>query len=1384
MSFVTRYMPFAIVLVAFVTQGRDVHAEPGDVQINEILYHTDPDNTGGEFLELFNSGETVVDLTGWTISDAIVFVFPDGTTIDPGGFLVVAREPEEAKSFYGVDVIGPYEGRLNNAGDNIVIKDAGEAEIDVVVYDDDSPWPSEADGGGPSLELVDPASDNNLGSSWAVGQPFTPGAQNAPVDPESGDVVISEIMYKPLRTEARRKFDRVNQGPYTEQGDDEYGEFVEIYNRGEETVDLSGWAFTEGIKYQFPDGTALEAGAYFVVAAAPDFLMGRQGIENVGGPFNLSLRNGGERVTLRDQDGNLMDTLRYNDKFPWPTSPDEFGASLELISPLDDNSTAANWRTSEAEFFTAIILGEFNEEDAGWQFVEVVGTARNSRLILYVDGPGEWLVDEVEVRPVDGGDNVLENGHFNENDEGWSKRGRHRDSFWTNEDARAGGGCEHLVSTGSGSTSANVGITMRGIPTPSPHRITFWAKYLTGTQTLKLKVVGLQTEVSVSPARILYDLAGDWSDEKNPDGPWEYRDGDDDRIGLLRENWMAGDLGAGQKAWSTGDDSIPGWCRSTGNAPEADFPAGRVGTHGPSRVTWDAPGLGQVTISGGTYLLRHAGGDQRWELSLNDKVISGGELISGAMEVNSGNPSPFSSGAGGGEALTFQVSAGDVVALDIRAKADQGNDFVGVDLEIDFRSGKHPDPPFGGAIGFGTPGLANSIMSDRLPPFVEDLQHFPDQPTGEDMVTVSARVSGSTEIAKVELERIHLIARNSVPLETVEMFDDGAHNDGEAGDGLYAVQVEPERALSMVLYWVRAEDSEGLVTQFPYDSEPSPTQGYFHYNNEINSGITVFHLFMSQKDLQRLADNPRDDTYLNANLVIDDRRPGKESGPVAYPNIGARRRGRGSRLLPNHQFKFKFNRANLYDNNRVLDTMLNIPLLQRLGFVAFDVAGIDNLESEVVRLYLNGRFWHPYVVFEVPNSTWASKHGYGGGTEAYKARSVETTSESKNSDLYHNKLETDLDFWGAWNKKMRSLEPPSHIRELTNAVNDLTEAQLLPWVDANIDLRQVLVRYEFNILFNIDDFAGHNFYLFRPEGGKWKMLGYDYDSLGRGATLPLNYTDGTTGSPGWQRNKFFMRVNRNPTLRRIHHLTMQDALLNLATSAKITPAFTAEMQRARGTPELSNAIQRATAQLSSQRRNMARFLTRGRQLPGADHVPTIDPPGGEYGEPITVTLTAAEGFLAVYTLDGTDPRLSTSKMVYRDPIGIAQPTVTLRVAGLQDDDPEDPSFNRGLWTDLGEAQYELDVEAPVFLRGDFNLDGSVTTTDVVQLLFHLFRSRQAKCRVAGDANNDNALNISDAIYVVDYLFGRGSPPSAPFPNAGVDPEGVQPLGCTEGLTNE
>ena len=388
------FLTFAFALwLCVVAHGADT-----DVVINEILYSADSMNNGGEFIELYNRGAAPVDLGNWVLTDAVDFTFPAGTVIPGGGYLVVARNALSASAFYGVSVLGSYSGQLSNGGDQVVLRDDAiqRVIVDAVFYEDEAPWPLEADGIGSSLELVDPFLDNQQAANWHVGQLYSPGAPNNPGIPQPihqvNDIVISEIMYNPRREEERRD----NRGPYMEQGDDELGEYVEIVNRGLSTVDLSGWTFSGGIAYTFESDVSIAPGEYLVVCGDPDATRARFGIDvdNVAGPFDAgALADSGERITLRDDQLAVVDTVEFNDRHPWPVAADSYGSSLEVIDIDQDNSHAGNWRASTQVI--PPVTSPVTETD--WQFTSATGAATASRLYFYTDGPGEWLLDEITV---------------------------------------------------------------------------------------------------------------------------------------------------------------------------------------------------------------------------------------------------------------------------------------------------------------------------------------------------------------------------------------------------------------------------------------------------------------------------------------------------------------------------------------------------------------------------------------------------------------------------------------------------------------------------------------------------------------------------------------------------------------------------------------------------------------------------------------------------------------------------------------------------------------------------------------------------------------------------------------------------------------------------
>lgn len=281
------------------------------------------------------------------------FRFPRGASVTAGGYAVVAQDPAAlALEHAAAGAFGPWAGRLADGGDSVVLLDASGRLVDAVAYDDERPWPEEADGAGPSLELLDPALENDEPAAWGFGCPASPGRANSPAPPGGGDVVIAEIQYAPTKRRLLESLDPfwIGQGPYWETGDDPAGEYVELFHRGSEAADLSSWRLVDGqgVLFRFPPGTTLAPGGYLVVCRDAAEMARRHGIACAIGDFvpGGSLSDGGERLSLLDARRALVDTVRYADAPPWPAAPDETGASLECLDPHADNSVPANWRAA------------------------------------------------------------------------------------------------------------------------------------------------------------------------------------------------------------------------------------------------------------------------------------------------------------------------------------------------------------------------------------------------------------------------------------------------------------------------------------------------------------------------------------------------------------------------------------------------------------------------------------------------------------------------------------------------------------------------------------------------------------------------------------------------------------------------------------------------------------------------------------------------------------------------------------------------------------------------------------------------------------------------------------------------------------------------------
>src|SRR5262249_14725545 len=234
-----------------------------NVVINEFLAHTDPGLL--DYIELFNNSPAPVDLSGCWLSDdpnTNKFRIPDGTHLDGRGFIAFDETTlgfslqADGETLYLVD---PAQTRVLNA-----VRYSGQAS------------------GVPSGRFPDGAPEFRPLSAR------TPGTTNAV--PAQSPIVINEIYYHPL-------------------SGNNADEFVELYNRGPDVVDLGLWEFTSGINYTFPEHTLIPAGGYLVVASkAARLLTNYPGLNPslVVGDFGGNLSNGGERLALARPDTSFV----------------------------------------------------------------------------------------------------------------------------------------------------------------------------------------------------------------------------------------------------------------------------------------------------------------------------------------------------------------------------------------------------------------------------------------------------------------------------------------------------------------------------------------------------------------------------------------------------------------------------------------------------------------------------------------------------------------------------------------------------------------------------------------------------------------------------------------------------------------------------------------------------------------------------------------------------------------------------------------------------------------------------------------------------------------------------------------------------------------------
>ncbi|MEL7532553.1 MAG: lamin tail domain-containing protein, partial [Bacteroidota bacterium] len=345
-----------------------------EIVINEISYNASLGFDAGNWLELHNPTSDPIDLSNWQLHDSdTAFLFPLNTWLNAGEYLVLAEDVSLFSGKYPSisNVQGNLGFGLSNQGERLLLYTQTACLIDSVSYDDKAPWPSEADGDGPSIELNAPILDNALAINWSASDgPGTPGQDNS-LNPclSSEPILINEIYYN---------------------GSQDYsgGDWIEFYNQGPTAWDLSAWILRDEQNYfVLPPATIIPANGYLVLSTDAMAFQGQYPAfsANLVGDLPFGFSKGGEHLRLYTEGFCLVDSLTYNDKSPWPIGADGYGPSLSLVNPLYDNGLGQNWAASPNLWGTPGMPNDMNCNPGG---------ERNSlKLWLRADQGTAGLVD-------------------------------------------------------------------------------------------------------------------------------------------------------------------------------------------------------------------------------------------------------------------------------------------------------------------------------------------------------------------------------------------------------------------------------------------------------------------------------------------------------------------------------------------------------------------------------------------------------------------------------------------------------------------------------------------------------------------------------------------------------------------------------------------------------------------------------------------------------------------------------------------------------------------------------------------------------------------------------------------------------------------------------
>jgi hypothetical protein len=334
--------------------GLAVHAAPRranalDVIINEVAWGGTSASSGGEWIELFNTTSSDIDLSGWQIviqdGPPPPISIPSGIIAANGYFLL--ERVESAVNNIPADYEYGGSNLLSDSGEILELRDSTNNLIDTANDENGGTWP--AGSGAPnyySMERIGVSPDAD--ANWASNDGVTRNGLDANGNPINGTPIQRNSVSSPYMPGMLIINEVAWMGTLASSDD----EWMELYNPGSSSIDLQNWRLVadDGSPDIVLNGT-ISAGGYFLLERAYDNVVTDVTADQI---YFGELEDSNEILRLRAPDGTIVDTAN-SDGGAWPAGTISPNGSMERMGAITDaplawvtNVNVASWTHTDA----------------------------------------------------------------------------------------------------------------------------------------------------------------------------------------------------------------------------------------------------------------------------------------------------------------------------------------------------------------------------------------------------------------------------------------------------------------------------------------------------------------------------------------------------------------------------------------------------------------------------------------------------------------------------------------------------------------------------------------------------------------------------------------------------------------------------------------------------------------------------------------------------------------------------------------------------------------------------------------------------------------------------------------------------------------------------